>query len=189
MSVFYPLYYRIYRLPLGTVFLLMAFFVLLWAVIAVTFGKKLPKIWKTVNAALLLFLTFSIVYYTLLRRAPNPENRVILMPFASLEAAKQQQEIYRELTMNMLLFFPVGLFLPQLLPRRWKAWQKVLATIAAGLLLSAGIETIQYFYALGDAETDDVITNALGAAIGSLHILLAGGLSRLTKKKNSPAKK
>ncbi len=185
MPLIDSLIYRIYRIPLKTVFLLMAAAVLLWALLTATVGKKYRKSWKTVNAVLLLALVFSILYFTIFRRTPHPENNVILMPFASLEAAKQQSEIYRSLVMNILLFFPIGLFLPQLLPDRWKPWQKVIATVAAGLLFSTCIETAQLLFSLGDAETDDTITNAIGTAISSLHVLLAAGICRLTKKKKA----
>lgn len=185
MSVIESIAYSTYRLPLKTVFILMALAVLLWAILAATFGKKYPKSRKAANAVLLSALVFCILYFTLFRRTPNPENRVVLMPFASLEAAKQQGEIYRSLTMNILLFFPIGLFLPQLLPNKWKAWQKILVTVGAGLLLSACIETSQYLLALGDAETDDIITNVIGTSIGTLHVLLASGISRLTNKKKA----
>ena len=183
MSVISSIVYHIYRLPLMTVFVLMGIAVLVWAILAVTLRKKYRKSWKAVNTVFLLLLVYSILYITLLRRKPNPDNLMVLTPFASLEAAKQQGEIYRELTMNILLFFPVGLFLPQLLPDRWKTWQKILVTAAAGLLFSAGMETVQFLTALGDAETDDILTNVLGTAFGALHVLLAGGIYRLLKKK------
>lgn len=185
MSFIELLFYRIYRLPYITVFLLILGAVLLWAILSVTLGKKYPKSWKAVNAALLVILLLAILYYTLLRRTPEAEKQLALKPFASLEAARLVDEIYRSLTMNILLFFPIGLFLPQLLPGKWKPWQKMLVTVAAGLVFSAGIETIQYLYKLGDAETDDTITNVIGTALGSVHILFAAGISRFVKKKKA----
>ncbi len=177
--------YRVYRLPFRSVFVLMAIAVFLWAIFAATLGKKYPKSRKAAHAVLLLTAVFCILYSTLLRRTPNAEDRVVLMPFASLEAAKHMDEIYRSLVMNVLLFFPIGLFLPQLLPDKWKSWEKILVTVGAGLLFSVGIETLQYFLKLGDTETDDTITNALGTAIGTLHIVLADAFSKLAKKKKA----
>lgn len=185
MSFIEQLFYRIYRLPYLTVLLLIVCAVLLWAALTAAVGKKYPKSWKTVNAVLLLILLLAILHYTLLRRTPDAGKQLVLKPFASLKAAKLVDEIYRSLTMNTLLFFPIGLFLPQLLPGKWKPWQKMLVTVLAGLLFSAGIETIQYLYKLGDAETDDTITNVIGTAIGTLHVFLAPGITRFVKKKKA----
>ena len=42
--------------------------------------------------------------------------------------------------------------------------------IVAGVILSMGIEAIQYTAALGYCELDDVMNNTIGAAIGSLFV-------------------
>ena len=68
--------------------------------------------------------------------------------------------------MNVFLFFPLGLTLPYALPERWR--KKVFITIAFAFLLSFTVEFLQYYYQLGRAETDDVICNTLGVAIGTL---------------------
>ena len=51
-----------------------------------------------------------------------------------------------------------------------------------GLLLSAGIEYTQYRFALGVAETDDVICNTLGVFIGSTSLLIAHGIENYKEK-------
>ena len=75
--------------------------------------------------------------------------------------------------MNVFLFFPLGLTLSNALPRRWNRWLRIGVTTLAGCLLSAGIEYAQYRFALGLAETDDVLCNTLGAFIGSTSLLIA----------------
>ena len=45
-------------------------------------------------------------------------------------------------------------------------------TIVFAFLLSFTVEFLQYYYHLGRAETDDVICNTLGAAIGTLSYTL-----------------
>ena len=67
--------------------------------------------------------------------------------------------------MNMLLFLPLGLSLPFALPQKWKC--KALLSAVAGFLLSVGVEAIQYFFRIGDCETDDVLMNTLGMLIGT----------------------
>lgn len=58
---------------------------------------------------------------------------------------------------NILVFIPFGFIFPG---KRWK-W-----LLLTAVLLSAGIEAVQYTFNLGWCEIDDVISNALGAAIG-----------------------
>lgn len=170
MSVFYPLYYRIYRLNLGMVFLMMGIAILLWAFFAAKIGNKHQNVWKVLNVVLFLFLLFAIIYYTVLRRSPDPCRQIILTPFASLQAAKHQSEIYRALTMNILLFFPVGMFVSQLFHNRHRMIYRVLFTVVIGLLLSLTIESLQFFLLRGDVETDDLITNMVGTFIGALSL-------------------
>ena len=113
-----------------------------------------------------------ILYATLLTRTPGvPE--AILTPFASLTAARIQPEIYREMLMNVFLFFPLGLTLSNALSRRWHRWLRIILTTLVGCALSAGIEYAQYRCALGLAETDDVICNTLGAFLGAVSLLAA----------------
>lgn len=75
--------------------------------------------------------------------------------------------------MNVFLFFPLGLTLSNALPRRWNRWLRIGVTTLAGCLLSAGIEYAQYRFALGLAETDDVLCNTLGALLGAASLLVA----------------
>ena len=72
--------------------------------------------------------------------------------------------------MNVFLFFPLGLTFPHVLPEKWK--HQVGASILFALLLSVVIEYCQYYFSLGRVETDDVICNTLGAAIGTLSYTL-----------------
>ena len=59
-----------------------------------------------------------ILHATLLSRTPRIYTAV-LTPFAALAAARQQPELYREMLMNVFLFFPLGLTLSNALPRTW----------------------------------------------------------------------
>ena len=127
--------------------------------------------WRWGNLALMLLMTAAILYATLFSRAEGSAG-LILAPFASLTAARQQPEIYREMLMNVFLFFPLGLTLSNALPRKWHRWIRIILTTLVGCALSAGIEYAQYRYALGMAEVDDVICNTLGAFIGSTSLLI-----------------
>ena len=133
--------------------------------------------WRWGNLVLVLLITAAILYATLFSRAEGSTG-LILTPFAFLTAARIQPEIYREMLMNVFLFFPLGLTLSNALPRKWHRWGRIILTTFIGCALSAGIEYAQYRYALGLAETDDVICNTLGAFIGATSLLIAHAIEK-----------
>ena len=128
--------------------------------------------WAATNKVL-FFLSTAVVLYTTLLTRTSGGYEVILTPFAALAAARVQPELYREMLMNVFLFFPLGLTLSNALPRRWNRWLRIGVTTLAGCLLSAGIEYAQYRFSLGMAETDDVLCNTLGALLGAASLLVA----------------
>ena len=144
---------------------------LLLAVWGVLSARVAERQWRPGNLALLLMSAAVILYATLFSRAEG--GGLILTPFAALAAARVQPELYREMLMNVFLFFPLGLTLSNALPRRWNRWLRIGVTTLAGCLLSAGIEYAQYRFALGLAETDDVLCNTLGALLGAASLLVA----------------
>ena len=129
------------------------------------------------NFVLFCAAVIASLYATILNRAPG-NYELILTPFATFTAAQQQPELYREMLMNVFLFFPLGLTLSNALPRKWHRWLRIILTTLIGCILSAGIEYAQYRYALGLAETDDVICNTLGAFIGSTSLLIAHAIEK-----------
>lgn len=129
------------------------------------------------NLVLSCVAVIIVLYATLLTRSAGvPE--AILTPFAAFTAARVQPELYREMLMNVFLFFPLGLTLSNALPRRWNRWLRIGVTTLAGCLLSAGIEYAQYRFALGLAETDDVLCNTLGALLGAASLLAAHAIEK-----------
>ena len=129
------------------------------------------------NFVLFCAAVIAILYATILNRTPG-NYELILTPFAALSAARQQPELYREMLMNVFLFFPLGLTLSNALPRKWHRWLRIILTTLVGCALSAGIEYAQYRCALGLAETDDMICNTLGAFIGSTSLLIAHAIEK-----------
>lgn len=122
------------------------------------------------NFALVVFSLYALVYTTILRREGST-NEVELQPFYTFVMAQEQVEYYRTFFMNALLFVPLGLSMPYVLSKKPLKWP-VFVTIAFVAVLSSGIEFLQYYYHLGRCETDDVIANTLGAAIGTLSYCL-----------------
>lgn len=169
---------HIYALPLHMVIFLMLVLLIVWAMLSQHKNQKKRTI---INAALCFIAAFIILYATILTRTPG-NYELILTPFAALSAARQQPELYREMLMNVFLFFPLGLTLSNALPRKWHRWGRIILTTLVGCILSAGIEYAQYRYALGLAETDDVICNTLGAFIGSTSLLIAPAIEKYRER-------
>ena len=63
---------------------------------------------------------------------------------------------------NVVMFVPLGLFLPLIFTRLRKLWR----TLFTVTLLIAVVETAQLFTLLGSCDVDDLILNLLGAALG-----------------------
>lgn len=165
---------HIYALPLWTVTFLMLALLIVWAMLSLHKNQRKRSI---INVVLCSITALTILYATILTRTPG-NYEVILTPFATFSAARVQPELYREMLMNVFLFFPLGLTLSNALPRKWHRWGRIILTTLVSCILSAGIEYAQYCCALGLAETDDVICNTLGAFIGSTSLLIAHAIEK-----------
>ena len=165
---------HIYAIPLHMVIFLMLALLIVWAMLSLHQNQRKRSI---INAVLCSITALTILYATILTRTPG-DYKPILTPFATFTAALQQPELYREMLMNVFLFFPLGLTLSNALPRKWHRWLRIILTTLVGCALSAGIEYAQYRYALGTAEVDDVICNTMGAFIGSTSLLIAHAIEK-----------
>ena len=168
---------RIYAWPLSLISFVMLLLFFGWSYLS---EKSEERKWAIGNAILLFAVLPFILYTTLLSRTPG-DYELVLTPFAALAAARRQPELYREMLMNVFLFFPLGLTLSNALPRRWGHWRRIGVTTLAGCLLSAGIEYAQYRFCLGMAETDDVLCNTLGALLGAGSLLIAHAIENHKK--------
>ena len=171
MSDIYVMIYAL-PLPLTLIYLAGAFFA--WEAVCRR-GRELShrkQIWCRLLCALaLLFWLAGILCITVLTRQSGTLE-VHRMPFHQLKEYFRggPKELIRTLWMNVLLFVPGGLLLDAQLPRRCPCWLRAALTVLMLAVLSVGIETMQYQYALGTVEADDVLCNTLGALIGvSIH--------------------
>lgn len=168
------MYNYLYSRPLWLIALLIVGGIALWSYLGSMLSAKshtTRRTWMVINGVLFVLSLCVILFITLLRR--NTDVQVpILCPFHSFLAAREQSEVWRELLMNTFLFVPLGLTLSQLLPRKWATKRRVLLVILLGITVSITVEWAQYHFALGTAEADDVICNALGTFLGTLPILI-----------------
>lgn len=168
----------IYSRPLIVIIL---FMVLALAVWGGSPAHVAAKRWRRGNLILAALMAGAILYATILTRSEGSTG-LILTPFATFTAARQQPELYREMLMNVFLFFPLGLTLSNALPRKRHRWLRIILTTLVGCALSAGIEYAQYRYALGLAEVDDVICNTLGAFIGTTSLLITPAIEKYRER-------
>ncbi|MBO5836821.1 MAG: VanZ family protein [Oscillospiraceae bacterium] len=63
---------------------------------------------------------------------------------------------------NVVMFVPLGFFLPYIARRLRSFWK----TVLCALVLILAIETIQYFTLLGACDVDDLILNLAGVILG-----------------------
>ena len=164
----------IYTRPLIVIVLFMMLVLVVWGESS---ANITAKHWRCGNLILTILIAGTILYATIFTRSEGSTG-LILTPFATFAAALQQPELYREMLMNVFLFFPLGLTLSNALPRRWHRWGRIVLTTLVGCAISAGIEYAQYRYALGMAEVDDVICNTLGTFIGSISLLIAHAIEK-----------
>lgn len=104
-----------------------------------------------------LFLVFAV---TVFLRSPNEGSSLILEPFKSYRQYYTNDFMWFEIRANILLFIPIGFFVPMTIKK--PAWLPLL--IGAGI--SVSIELLQLVLHRGTCETDDVISNSIGLIIG-----------------------
>ena len=154
--------------------LITAFWVLCGAVI--TRAKGGQPLWIWINRLLLVSAVAFILWWTLFMRSANKQEPR-LIPFSSFARVAYDPEVYRAIIANILLFVPLGLSLPFVLrhplirPNR-KSRHPIRTTLLTAAAFSAVIEISQYVFSLGFCETDDVIFNTSGAALGALSYLV-----------------
>lgn len=168
------MFQSIYSKPLSNIILAIVIAIVAWGYLRT---KVQLRRWTMANFVLFCAAVIAILCATILNRTPG-NYELILTPFATFTAAQQQPELYREMLMNIFLFFPLGLTLSNALPQKWHRWGRIALTTLVGCALSAGIEYAQYRCALGLAETDDVICNTLGAFLGAASLLAAHAIEK-----------
>lgn len=116
-------------------------------------------IWKMMVAGLLGVYIYILLYIVFFSRTPGPE--VKNMEFLGTYRGSWCMIYFVE---NAIMLLPWGF----LMPRLFFVFEKWWVCIGSGILLSAGIEVIQYTTRLGYMELDDLWTNTLGCIIGYL---------------------
>ena len=117
------------------------------------------KIVVKFRSILPIFYIIIILFFTIIRRNNQTGREICLYPFKTYY--KFGHTFVRwQIFMNIFLFIPLGFLIP------FSSKRSFIQTLTIGLCLSITIEALQYIFALGLCETDDVIHNTLGCIIG-----------------------
>lgn len=180
------LYLEIYRSDLKEIIRFMLLVLLAWTVAAWLLGslRLTRRGWMWLNRILAGCAIVGILSITVILRFRNDGNEtgVFLIPFRVPAEAWRAEEYYRMLVMNAFLYFPLGLSLAN----AWSPARRAPACYGLTVLCGAGLsllcESLQGIFALGTMETDDLLLNTAGVALGALSVLAAGGLSALLRR-------
>ena len=120
---------------------------------------------------MLLFVEYVFLLYasTVIFRTVMNDWKYDFTPFWSYRAIMDGSEpqLLTENIMNVVVFVPVGLLLGALVNGlRLTVRKGWMLALFVGLVLSVGIELLQFVYKKGFSELDDVIHNTAGCLIG-----------------------
>lgn len=153
-------------LPVGLIGLLAA--AVIYTVFALVTRKKFPAAART-HVVRFLFIAYlaAVAYLTLSPSGAYIEQGgVNLIPFSSVEfAVLSGSEVARQLiVLNIVMFLPMGVFLPWVFPRRINRLYKAAILCALITLL---IECLQMILPGGRAfDIDDILMNTFGGCVG-----------------------
>lgn len=116
------------------------------------------------------FFLYYMLYVTLFMRSIGSRREVELLPFTDPALINGDFHYVME---NVLLFIPFGILLYMTL-RAYGRKCSMRTVLSASFLTSVSVEFLQYVFACGKSEIDDVITNIAGALIGYMLIKLKG---------------
>lgn len=108
-----------------------------------------------------------VLYMTMVYREPA-DHRGRLELFYSYKRMLSNDGIRQQIVNNILLFVSLGAGLCSLLSNRYSPVMSMFLSVAVCIALSVAIETVQWFFAIGMAEADDVVSNGLGGLIGAV---------------------
>ena len=132
--------------------------------------RKLHLIFFCVYSAFMLYLLFhraggieGMDYWKQIRANLNLEPfHTIRLFLKVLNNQTYSSTAFINLGGNVIMFIPLGFFLPRVYPKLQKFWKAILATV----LIITAVELAQLFTLLGSCDIDDLILNVLGAALG-----------------------
>lgn len=126
-------------------------------------GKREIKFVRLFWWIMLIFYLFVVLSITLFRSSVFQNGQIISFFYSYKEAWISASEVaWRNIILNILMFVPLGFWLPVGTERFRVFWK----TYLVGFLLTVGIESLQLILSLGLFEVADLFNNTMGAMIG-----------------------
>ena len=139
----------------------------IWVIIKVVLSFLKPKARGVCVWSLLVIWLMLVLHITIFSRDIGERSTELGFGHSYFEwLVEGSDEAGRVLIMNIIMFIPGGLLLSEIF--YMLRYSKIVIPIAILSCFSFVIEILQFSFALGLAETDDVINNTLGAAVGCL---------------------
>lgn len=135
------------RRKLNTALFLVYCALMLWLLFDRSRSIEGVEYWEQVGMSLNLMPLRTVMRYVRLLESSRP----VLVKLAVIN-----------LFGNVIMFVPLGYFLPRLFGKMQKFWKTLLTTMLIIIL----VELIQLFTLVGSCDIDDLLLNLLGAAIG-----------------------
>lgn len=158
--------YRLaYDIPFSKLVLLLVVFFCVWCFAKERFQVPKKQIWKRLHLILLIICVALFLCVSLLNRVS-----VSCQPWPpvfwsyKLAFMEGSYDHFQEIYLNVLAFLFISLFALELFRSR----KGKIAALFACVLLSVSVESMQYLFSVGLAETDDIISNMLGVILGAL---------------------
>ena len=144
------------------------------------YGTNIPFPWSRILLYLFAIGYFVILSYaTLGRETGGGTGEINLHFFRALREAWNTFSVknWMNIILNIILFVPLGVFLPLIFPklRKWYF------TLLIGFLFCVYTETLQYIKGIGIFDVDDFLCNILGILMG--YIFIASLLKIVHEKK------
>jgi len=114
---------------------------------------------RYVMIGIFIFYCLNIITITLLSREAGSRDSFDLRLFSTFSNNMDDNRYPIE---NILLFIPLGCFLPFF----WKRFSDPLLCLAGGFGISTAIELVQFITKRGFLQIDDILTNTIGTMLG-----------------------
>ena len=163
---------QLYELPLHYYIILIITVLSVWTLMAIANERK--RFWRRFNLIALIITVAVIILVTLAFRRTEAKG-LSMIPFSSFELAQTHSDIYLEMMLNVVLFFPVGLTMPFVMNGIVK--RPIITTLLSAIALSTVIEVMQYILMRGYAEIDDVIFNTVGVLLGCISYIISAAIN------------
>jgi len=158
-------------------------------------AKKVKNMKKSNIITYMMFIIYILLIIRIILFKDIPLNKIFMMmgmekrtinivPLYSvikmiIDANVSSQQVFKNIVGNIAIFVPMGIFLPLLFK---ETGLKVI--VIKGIFISCTFEILQFIFAIGNTDIDDIILNLLGLMLGWFIFNLINNLNLKFDKNN-----